>query len=59
MPGCTLFVYDETFSGLLSFLFGENWLARLIRLWASMVKGFERYNGDLKVWCEEGEVRVY
>jgi hypothetical protein len=50
-----LFVHDETGSGLLSFLFRENWLARLIRLRTSTVKGLERYNGDLKAWCEEGE----
>jgi hypothetical protein len=39
---------------VLSFLFGENWLAGLIGIRAKTGRGFEAYNRDLKAWCEEG-----
>ena len=51
--GGTTFVQEEKFSGVLSFLFGENWFARLIGIRAGTTRGFETYNEDLKAWCEE------
>ncbi|KAJ6255800.1 hypothetical protein Dda_9410 [Drechslerella dactyloides] len=51
--GGTTFVHEEKFTGLLSFIMGHNPVARGIGLRDSTQKGFERYNRDLKVWCEK------
>ncbi|KAK6523169.1 hypothetical protein TWF694_006064 [Orbilia ellipsospora] len=50
--GGTTFTHEEKFTGLLSFIMGSNVAANSIGLRASTQKGFEKYNVDLKKWCE-------
>ncbi|OCL12560.1 hypothetical protein AOQ84DRAFT_274154, partial [Glonium stellatum] len=50
--GGTTFVHEEKFTGLLTFTMGDGFVARSIGLKESTKSGFERYNQDLKAWCE-------
>jgi len=50
--GGTTFVQEEKFTGLLSFLMSDGFIARSVGLKESSKKGFEGYNEDLKKWCE-------
>lgn len=49
----TRFVHEETFTGLLSFLMGESFLARYVGLAEDSRKGFAGFNHDFKAWVEE------
>ncbi|KAF3920660.1 hypothetical protein ABW21_db0206742 [Orbilia brochopaga] len=51
--GGTTFIHEEKFTGLLSFIIGNGLVARSIGFRNSTEKGFERYNRDLKDWCEK------
>jgi len=51
-PGGTTFVNEESFTGALSFMMGDNIVARPLGMHAKTTHGFEKYNADLKVWCE-------
>ncbi len=53
--GATTLVQEEKFSGLLAFTMGDNTAARMAGLKEKTAKGFERFNGDLKKWVEEGK----
>ncbi|KAK6334223.1 hypothetical protein TWF696_002724 [Orbilia brochopaga] len=53
IQGGTTFIHEEKFTGLTSFIMGQNLVARGIGLRESTRKGFERYNRDLKAWCEK------
>ncbi|RFU29026.1 hypothetical protein B7463_g7322, partial [Scytalidium lignicola] len=48
----TLFVQEEKFSGILGWVMGESWLARLIEQREATKRGFEGYNRDFKKWVE-------
>ncbi|KAF4232527.1 hypothetical protein CNMCM6457_004853 [Aspergillus fumigatiaffinis] len=48
----TRFVQEETFTGLLSFLMGEGFLARYVGLGEDSRKGYDWFNHDLKAWIE-------
>jgi hypothetical protein len=48
----TTFVHEEKFTGILAFMIGEGFVARLIGLRKSTKEGFEGFNRDLKAWCE-------
>ncbi|KAI4697466.1 uncharacterized protein J4E84_000596 [Alternaria hordeiaustralica] len=50
--GGTKFTQEEVFSGALSFLMGENAVARKFGFPEKTKKGWEGYNNDLKAWCE-------
>jgi hypothetical protein len=50
--GGTTFVHEESFTGLLAFLMGVGFVARLTGLHERTKKGFMVYNLDLKNWCE-------
>jgi hypothetical protein len=52
IQGGTTFVHEEKFTGLLAFIMGDSFVARLIGIRESTKGGFERYNRDLKTWCE-------
>lgn len=43
---------EELFSGLLSPLMGESFLANVMKGKEKTKKGFEAYNRDFKAWCE-------
>lgn len=48
----TMFVHEEKLTGILSFIMGDGFIARSIGFRESTKRGFERYNRDLKTWCE-------
>jgi hypothetical protein len=50
--GGTTFLHEEKFTGMLSFIMGEGFIARSIGFRTKTQSGFERYNQDLKQWCE-------
>ncbi|KAI4634843.1 hypothetical protein J4E83_002165 [Alternaria metachromatica] len=52
IPGGTKFAQEEAFSGALSFLMGDNAVARKFGFPEKTKKGWEGYNNDLKAWCE-------
>ncbi|EAW13724.1 SRPBCC domain-containing protein [Aspergillus clavatus NRRL 1] len=52
----TRLVHEEKFTGLLSFLMGENILARSAGMVDDMKKKFGGFNEDFKAWVEEGAV---
>ncbi|RHZ67165.1 uncharacterized protein CDV56_109190 [Aspergillus thermomutatus] len=49
----TRFVHEETFTGLLSFLMGESFVARYVGLMEDSRKGYDGFNHDLKSWVEK------
>ena len=51
-PGGTTFVQEEKFTGMLTFVMGENIVARGVGFRENTEKGFKRFNADLKKWCE-------
>ncbi|KAF2100883.1 hypothetical protein NA57DRAFT_54956 [Rhizodiscina lignyota] len=51
-PGGTTFYQEEKFTGALSFMMGDSFVARQIGFQAKTKNGWERYNQDLKAWCE-------
>ncbi|KAF2727668.1 hypothetical protein EJ04DRAFT_132902 [Polyplosphaeria fusca] len=53
-PGGTTFSQEESFSGALSFLMGDNFAGRTLGWQEKSHKGWIRYNEDLKRWCEGG-----
>ena len=50
--GGTTFVQEEKFTGILSWMMSEGFVARAIGSREKARRGFERYNRDLKAWCE-------
>lgn len=48
----TDFFQEETFTGLLSWMMDDNFLARKIGQRASLVKSYEGFNADFKNWVE-------
>jgi hypothetical protein len=52
-PGGTTFTQKEEFTGLLSPLMGQNFVARAIGMHDGTKSGWAKYNLDLKKWCEE------
>ena len=52
MQGGTKFTQKEEFRGILAFIMGDNFVARWIGIREKTRKGWNRYNDDLKVWCE-------
>lgn len=47
---------EESFSGPLALLIGENVVARAIGFREKTRRGFEKFNADFKGWCEsDGE----
>jgi len=52
-PGHTTFVHEETFTGLLGGVMGDNWISSAAGLRSETQKGFESFNKDLKEACEE------
>ncbi|KAG4416857.1 hypothetical protein IFR04_009999 [Cadophora malorum] len=51
----TNFVHGEDFSGLLGFLFGGGYLARLIGLAEEIKLQYSAFSIDFRKWVEEGE----
>ncbi|KAJ5131816.1 hypothetical protein N7448_005974 [Penicillium atrosanguineum] len=51
-PGGTTFTQQEEFTGYLSFIVGEGVIARSLGMREKTEKGFEKFNKDLKAWCE-------
>ncbi|OCK74698.1 hypothetical protein K432DRAFT_260734, partial [Lepidopterella palustris CBS 459.81] len=51
-PGHTTLVQREVFSGALSFVMGEGFLARQMGMTETTNKNWLEYNTDFKVWCE-------
>ncbi|KAK9369481.1 hypothetical protein V1509DRAFT_457812 [Lipomyces kononenkoae] len=49
----TRFVHEEKFTGLLSFLIGENFIAKWVGATEDTRKGFSGFNHDFKVWVEQ------
>ncbi|KAL3421070.1 activator of hsp90 ATPase 1 family protein [Phlyctema vagabunda] len=49
----TMFVQDEVFTGLLSFLMGDGLLANWAGQMEKTKSGFESYNKDFKAWVEK------
>jgi hypothetical protein len=51
--GGTTFSQDERFTGSLGgLLMGGGFVGNALGVKESTKKGFEKYNGDLKKWCE-------
>ncbi|KAE9375209.1 hypothetical protein N431DRAFT_480545, partial [Stipitochalara longipes BDJ] len=50
--GGTTFIQEEKFTGIFTLLMGDNFIARVIGILEKTMKGWKRYNKDLKVWCE-------
>jgi hypothetical protein len=57
VSGGTTFTQEERFYGVLGFLMGENFIAKRAGFREKTLKGWERFNQDLKKWCEASEVR--
>ncbi|KAF2995696.1 hypothetical protein E8E13_003417 [Curvularia kusanoi] len=55
IPGGTLFVQEEVFSGALGPLMGENAVARMLGFREKTRKTWEGFNADLKGVCEGGK----
>jgi hypothetical protein len=53
-PGATTFHQDEDFSGLISGVIGENFIANALGFRKKTQAGFEGLNADLKRWVESG-----
>ncbi|KAK9233891.1 hypothetical protein V1525DRAFT_392000 [Lipomyces kononenkoae] len=53
----TRFVHEEKFTGVLSFLIGENFVAKWVGANEDTRKGFNGFNQDFKVWVERAESR--
>jgi hypothetical protein len=51
-PGGTTFTQEEKFTGALSFLIGTNIAAKAAGITEKTLVGWDRYNHDLKRWCE-------
>jgi hypothetical protein len=54
--GGKTFVHEESFSGVLAFIMGTNFLAGWIGVRDKTLKGFGAYNEDLKKWYEREEM---
>ncbi|KAH8810932.1 hypothetical protein F5884DRAFT_780796 [Xylogone sp. PMI_703] len=54
-PGHTTFAHQEKFSKALGFLMGESFLANMVGYRDKTLKGFERFNHDLKKWIESSQ----
>ncbi|KAF2022350.1 hypothetical protein BU24DRAFT_363586 [Aaosphaeria arxii CBS 175.79] len=54
-PGGTTFSQWEEFSGILSFLMGEGALAKWYGMREQSATGWEKFNQDLKKFCEESK----
>jgi hypothetical protein len=52
-PGGTTFVHEEEFEGALAFVIGDGAVGRMVGFREKTRSGFERFNRDLKVWCEK------
>jgi hypothetical protein len=48
----TTFIHEEEFSGLLSWMMGDNTVANWMGFRTKTKNGFESFNKDLKAWCE-------
>ncbi|RLL93320.1 hypothetical protein CFD26_101684 [Aspergillus turcosus] len=49
----TRFIHEESFTGLLSFLMGNGFLASYAGFGENSKKGFDGFNHDLKAWVEQ------
>ncbi|OKL60323.1 hypothetical protein UA08_04455 [Talaromyces atroroseus] len=52
VQGGTKFTQKEEFKGFLAFIMGDNFVARWIGTMEKTRKGWNKYNEDLKAWCE-------
>jgi hypothetical protein len=52
-PGGTTFTQKEEFTGGFSFVMGEGFLAKKIGMPEKTRRGWQKYNQDLKKWCEQ------
>ncbi|KAF2003602.1 hypothetical protein P154DRAFT_519843 [Amniculicola lignicola CBS 123094] len=50
--GGTTFTQEEVFTGPLSFIFGEGYVANALGIRENSCKGWVPWNEDLKRWCE-------
>jgi hypothetical protein len=51
-PGGTTFSQEESFTGALGFLMGDNFIGRAVGISEKSRAGWKKYNQDLKAWCE-------
>jgi hypothetical protein len=53
IPGGTTFSQEEKLTGMLAFLMTDNPIGRVLGVPKKTKKGWEKYNQDLKAWCEK------
>jgi len=52
-PGHTTFIHEENFTGAMTWMMNGGMASKMVGLEKSTREGFEKFNADLKAWCEK------